>query len=115
AFMRWKPIPTHAMFDLSGAGGFLFTPIEIRDGKIKLTFLGNVKQVKEFLKGIESGGVTHRILSLTDAKFSPDSPLSRLTEKQRTILTAAYKRGYYDLPRKIESRKLAQELKLGDS
>ena len=52
---------------------------------------------------------------LTEANFSPDSLLSKLTEKQRKVLFAAYKLGYYDLPRRINSEKLAEKLNIGNS
>ena len=52
---------------------------------------------------------------MTEAKFSPDSPLNVLTEKQRRILIASYKLGYYDLPRKVGSRELAEKLGLHKS
>jgi predicted DNA binding protein len=114
-FIRGKPILSHTVFDLTGTGGYLFSPLELKDGKIKLTFLGSIKQIKNFLKIIESKGIHHKILSLMDAEFSPNSPLSRLTEKQRLILAMAYNLGYYDIPKKIDSRGLASRLNLNDS
>ncbi|MDA4112892.1 MAG: helix-turn-helix domain-containing protein [Thaumarchaeota archaeon] len=53
--------------------------------------------------------------SITDAKFSQDSPLSRLTEKQRRVLVTAYRLGYYDEPRRISSQELAKRMKVGSS
>jgi len=47
--------------------------------------------------------------------FQPISPLSQLTEKKREVLLAAYKLGYYDIPRKITSQELAERLCLVDS
>jgi predicted DNA binding protein len=40
------------------------------------------------------------------------SPLDRLTEKQRKIIISAYRLGYYDVPRKMHSEKLANRMKL---
>jgi predicted DNA binding protein len=53
--------------------------------------------------------------SLTDAEFSPHSPLSRLTEKQQKVFVTAYTLGYYDLPRRISLAQLAEELNLARS
>lgn len=50
-----------------------------------------------------------------DAKFSKDSPLSRLTEKQRKVLVTAYRLGYYDEPRRISSLELAKRLRVNSS
>jgi predicted DNA binding protein len=38
-----------------------------------------------------------------------------LTEKQREVLVAAHKLGYYEVPRKINSEQLAKKLGIGDS
>jgi predicted DNA binding protein len=88
---------------------------EMWSGKFRMTFLGNVNQIKNTLKTLDTTGIRHRILSMTDAKFTPNSPLNALTEKQRRILIAAYKLGYYDLPRKISSRQLSERLGLHKS
>jgi len=53
-----------------------------------------------------------KVVSLTDARFSSDSPLNALTEKQRRVLSTAYRFGYYNLPRTIDSEQLARKLKL---
>jgi predicted DNA binding protein len=77
--------------------------------------LGSEKQIKEFMEKIDALGVHYRVVLLADANFSPISPLSQLTEKQQEVLLAAYKWGYYDIPRKITSQELASKLGLGDS
>jgi hypothetical protein len=112
-FVRVKPKPS-PFFDYL-TGGYLFGPIEVRDGRVKLTFLGSAKQVKDYLKKVESKGLHYKLVSLTDAKFSPDSPLARLTEKQQTVLTTAFSLGYYDVPRRISSAQLARKLNLVSS
>jgi predicted DNA binding protein len=47
--------------------------------------------------------------------FSPISPLNQLTEKQREVLITAYKMGYYEIPRKLNSDELAKKLGLVNS
>jgi HTH DNA binding domain len=91
---------------------YLCPPIEFKDGKLKLTFVGNLNEVKKLLARAEQVGQKFEILSLTDATFSPDSILQVLTEKQRKILSTAYENGYYDVPRKIDSEELAQKLNI---
>ena len=100
---------------LRTAGGYIMTPFEIADGKGRLTFLGTNGQIRELLDSVEREGVHYRIVSIADAKFSPESPLSVLTEKQRRAVTVAYRLGYYDVPRRISSRQLAQKLRIGSS
>ena len=97
---------------LKRVGGYFTTPYEIRDGKVKVTFLGQPKEIRSFLKTIDKIGARYRVDLLTDAKFAPDSPISRLTDKQREALITAYNLGYYDIPRKIDTNELAQKLKI---
>lgn len=97
------------------AGGYLVAPFEIRDGRARISYLGSGKQIKAFLEGVERIGVSYKVASIMDAEFSQNSPLSRLTEKQRNVLVAAYRLGYYDEPRRISSSELARRMKVGSS
>jgi predicted DNA binding protein len=97
------------------AGGYLLPPLEIKNGRVRMTFMGNAKQVRILPEMLRRAGVRYKVLFLNDASLSPISPLGRLTEKQRRVLTTAYDMGYYDLPRKICSRELAKSLNIGSS
>ena len=81
-------------------GVYLAGPCEIRDGRIKIGILGETKQLKACIGLIDKMGVNYKVVSLTDAKFSPSSPLGFLTEKQRTVLVSSFEQGYYDMPKK---------------
>jgi predicted DNA binding protein len=94
------------------ASGYVSIPYEIRDGKVKATFVGNAEQIRRIREAIEEKGIRHKVLSLTDARFPPSSPLSRLTEKQQEVLIAAYRLGYYDLPKRVSSEELARRFKI---
>ncbi|MDA4116800.1 MAG: helix-turn-helix domain-containing protein [Thaumarchaeota archaeon] len=94
------------------AGGYLSIPYEIKDGRIKATFLGSAKEVRGVLDSLEKAALRYKVLSLTDARFSPDSPLSRLTEKQRKVILSAFNLGYYDVPRRVSSEGLARRLNI---
>jgi predicted DNA binding protein len=109
-YIRRKYLKQTGTYKIGTAPGYLSTPFEIRNGTVKATFLGSPKQVKNFLKNLEESGIPFKTLSLTDAEFSLDSPLDRLTNKQLQVLTAAYNLGYYDIPRRINSDGLAAKL-----
>jgi predicted DNA binding protein len=100
---------------LASFGGYLLTPLEIVDGKIRITFVGKPKQLKALLKTCEDIGLQYRVMLLSDAKFASTSPISNLTPKQKKVIIAAFKEGYYDIPRKIESRELSAKLGLKSS
>ena len=93
-------------------GMYPLLPFAVRDGKVRVTLVGDNEQVKAFL---ENRGVNFKVLSLTDAKFSPNSPISRLTEKQQEAISLAFRLGYFDTPRKVSADELAAKLGLASS
>ncbi len=114
-FIKHKPVPVDVVSSLfkSDVGYILST--EIHENKIKMTFLGTAKQIQDILSTIRQHGIRYKILSLTDAKFSFNSPLNSLTEKQRKVLITAYNLGYYSFPRRISTEQLAKKLNLHKS
>jgi hypothetical protein len=92
--------------------GYPCLPIEIKDGRVKVTFLGSANAVREFLEAFENVGLRYKLLLLTNARFPPNSPLGCLTEKQRKVIETAFNLGYYDTPKKIESKELARRLNI---
>jgi predicted DNA binding protein len=115
AFIRSGPSLSSVLSYIGIEGGYLFPPLGIGDGKVKFSFLGSELQIKEFMEKINAIGIKYRVVLLADADFSPVSVLNQLTQKQREVLIAAYKFGYYDIPRKITSEQLAKKLGLVDS
>ncbi len=104
------------MSDHIGTGeGYVISPFGFRDGRFKITFLGSQNQIRKFLGQVEDHGLSYKVVSVLDASFSPDSPLGRLTERQRSVLVSAFRLGYYDLPRKLNSDQLASKLDLVNS
>jgi hypothetical protein len=94
--------------------GYLSSPYEIMDGRLKIAFLGSTRVIKGFLGNITRAGLHCKVLSLTDARFSSSSPLSKLTGIQQRVILSAFELGYYDLPRRIDSRELAKRLKIAE-
>jgi predicted DNA binding protein len=94
------------------SGGYLSVPYEINDGRLKATFLGSAKEVRGVLDSLEKADLRYKVLALTDARFPQESPLSRLTEKQRRVILSAFSLGYYDVPRRVSSEGLAKRLNI---
>jgi predicted DNA binding protein len=109
-FYRSRPIRRLFSIISSVPGGYLSTPYEIRDGRLRITLLGNTRSLRIFLRTLQKVKLHPEIVSLTDAVFSLNSPLENLTEKQRAVIIDAFKHGYYDFPRKIGSEALAKKL-----
>jgi DNA-binding CsgD family transcriptional regulator len=115
--LRRRSRPGFLLGDIGGKprGGYLFGPISFRDGKIRLTFVGTQRDMKDLLANAEERGLQYRVVSIGDADFAEDSLLSRLTDRQRKILVLAYRLGYFDVPKKINSDELGQRLHLTGS
>lgn len=109
-FYRRRPIRRLLSIVSSIPGGYLSTPYEVRDGRLRITLLGRTGSLRAFLRTLQKAGLHAEVVSLTDAIFSLNSPLERLTDKQKTVIIDAFKNGYYDFPRKIGSEALAKKL-----
>ncbi len=114
-FIKHKPVPIDVTSALFKSDGGYIVSTEIHESRIKMTYLGTAKQIKEILDTIRQHGVRYKIISLTDAQFSLNSPLNGLTEKQRKVLITAFNLGYYSLPRRINTEQLAKKLNLHKS
>jgi hypothetical protein len=114
-FMRSGPSLTPFLSSRGIGHGYLFPPIGIDDGKLKFSFVGSQQQIKGFMEGMDRMGIHYRVVLLAGINFLPNSPLNQLTDKQREVLTAAYKLGYYDIPRKTTSQELADVMNMADS
>lgn len=109
-YYRKRPIRRLLSIVSSVPGGYLSTPYEVRDGRLRITLLGNNRSLRIFLKTLQKVGLHPKTVSLTDAVFSLNSPLEHLTEKQKNVIMDAFRSGYYDFPRKIGSEALAKRL-----
>jgi len=105
--------PRRQVFSLGEvSGGYVATPFEIRNGMLRINFVGSASEVKKFMKVIDKMWPHYKVASLMDASFALDSPLGALTEKQRRVLMTAFNLGYYDMPRKVDSEELARRLNI---
>jgi predicted DNA binding protein len=68
----------------------------------------NLKKISELFKKI---GTVNKI-SFVKSQYNEQTILSCLTDKQREILIAAKKNGYYSYPRKINSQELSKKIGL---
>jgi DNA-binding CsgD family transcriptional regulator len=86
-------------------------PTVFSHDKIICSVIGTEENLKRFLHSITfAGDIKH--VSYSKATYTEDSFLSCLTKKQREVLIAANKYGYYAYPRKITSEQLAKKVGL---
>jgi DNA-binding CsgD family transcriptional regulator len=96
--------------EVTGEGaGYLLGPLGYRDGKLRFSFVGNQRQIRNILEKAGFSGYRHRIVSLSEAQFGT-SPLDTLTRRQRAVLETAYELGWYEVPRRVTATKVARRL-----
>lgn len=95
--------------------GVYITRFQLTKATARATFVGDAKSIRSLLNDYGRRGISFKTVSLSDAKFSRDSLLGSLTDKQREVLVTAYKLGYYNLPRRISSDQVAKVLGLANS
>jgi hypothetical protein len=91
--------------------GYLLAPLGYRNGRLRYSFLGNERQIREILGKAGFSGYRYRVVSLKEARFFA-SPLDQLTRRQRLVLETAYQLGWYDVPRRVSSATVAKRLDL---
>lgn len=94
-------------------GAHLHPPFELTPKSWRITVLGTASQLRRFLTALRKLRIHYRVQSLGDADFPTSSPLGVLTSKQRETLVAAYRAGYYDVPRRVDSSRVAASLGRG--
>ena len=87
------------------------TPSIFKEEKMTLSVIGDEENLKKFLDVIKILGEVISV-SFKKATFNEQGILSCLTEKQKNILLAAKKNGYYTYPRKINSQELSEKIGL---
>jgi hypothetical protein len=78
--------------------------------RMKVEVIGKEVEMKKLLEYANKWSNTYKILGLTSVDTKAESPLSKLTVKQRQALLTAFALGYYDVPRRISSEDLSHHL-----
>ena len=109
---RRLPVPPKGVNPMAA---YLSVPWRIENGIGRATCLGSSRQIERLLRGLQNAGIAYKVISLTDARFSAKTLLSSLTGKQRRVLSEAFLKGYYDIPRKTRSDELATKLGISNA
>jgi predicted DNA binding protein len=89
----------------------LATPTIISEDKCTVTYMGENENLQKFLE-ILKPDVEITNMSFKKAVYERKDLLSVLTDKQKDIMLAAHKYGYYDYPKKINSERLSEKVKI---
>ncbi|UCE37475.1 MAG: helix-turn-helix domain-containing protein [Thermoplasmata archaeon] len=90
----------------------LSTPSIVTEDKCTVSYIGENENLTKFVELVKKYGGTITNMSFKKAVYQKQDIISILTDKQRDILIAANKHGYYDYPKKINSEQLAKKVNL---
>lgn len=91
---------------------FLEFPARLTEKTLSGTIVGTNGNINRFLSFAKAWGATYEVVSIRRYLPHVEGALSNLTPRQFNCMEAAVRLGYFDIPRKINSRELATELGL---
>lgn len=86
---------------------FFEFPIVNVKGRMTIPLVGTKENLKELLSHLKDLNVEFEVRSLTNYYFEGKDMLSSLTPSQYKCLEMAVEQGFFDIPKKANSRKLA--------
>lgn len=87
---------------------FFDLPMTFSQDKIQFKLVGSQKSINGYLAMLERLGMDYKIKALKDYDLIKTTELTGLTQRQKEIIGTAYELGYYNRPKKISSKKLAE-------
>ncbi len=91
---------------IQGTDCFLTHGVTTEDGSLLLKIMaGERKSLRDFVSKLEEDGCDIKIISLRDPEKE-----DLLTERQEEILRTAYEMGYFEYPKKVNIKTLADRL-----
>ncbi len=91
---------------MQGTDCFLTHGVTTEDGSLLLKIMaGERKNLRNFISKLEEDGCQVRIISIRDPEKE-----DLLTERQEEILRTAYEMGYFEYPKKVNIKTLAERL-----
>jgi predicted DNA binding protein len=87
-------------------------PSLISEDKVIVSFISDQKDMTRFVELVKAN--IGKVVNMTfkQSTYEKKDILSILTDKQREIMTAAYRYGYYDIPRRISSEQLSEKVSI---
>lgn len=93
-----------------GYGVSFEPPLEFTPETVRVTLVGSNSAMSHALAYLRRSHLRFETVSAGLFAGPRADPLSRLTERQREVLEAAFRRGYFDVPARVSTRALAREL-----
>lgn len=106
-----EPEETKGSFKESDLGLIHTIPTIVSAEKMTVSMMGERKNLSDFIEMMKNAG-TIRKMAFRRAAYQKADILAVLTDKQREVMVAAFRNGYYDYPRKISSKRLCRKVNI---
>ena len=106
-----EPEETKGQFQESDLGLVHTIPTIISPEKFIISMMGEQENLSNFVDMMKNVGTIQR-MSFRRAAYHKADILNVLTDKQREVMVAAFKNGYYEYPKKISSKALSQKVNI---
>jgi predicted DNA binding protein len=107
--VKQKPEDSERLFKEFDIDLIHSTPCMISEEKHTYSMIGEQKNIAKFIEQLKKYGNIGN-MRFQKAAYQKHDILTVLTDKQKDVLIAAKKHGYYNYPRKIKSEELAQKI-----
>ncbi len=108
---RWQSIPEI----FSGFDILLDLPLIYNTEKCVCSFVVREKDVEKLISSISELGTDFKIIKVRNIGHDSVKSLPYLTDKQKKVVILAKKLGYFEIPRRVSSEKLAEILGVSQS
>jgi hypothetical protein len=85
-------------------------PTVIAEDKFTTSVIGDRENLTRFVEVMRKTGVEILEMTFKRSMYHRQDILSVLTDRQREIIIAAHRFGYYDYPRKVNSKRLSERV-----
>jgi predicted DNA binding protein len=106
-----EPEETKGQFQESDLGLIHTIPTIISPEKLTISMMGEQENLSDFVEMMKNAG-TIRKMSFRRTAYQKADLLNVLTDKQREVMVAAFKNGYYEYPKKISSEALSKKVNI---
>jgi predicted DNA binding protein len=107
--VKQKPEDSEGLFKDFDLDLIHATPCIISDQKHTYSFIGDQKNISKLIEQLKKYGEVGN-MRFQKAAYQKHDIISILTDKQKDVLIAAKKYGYYNYPRRIKSEELAKKI-----
>lgn len=106
-----EPEETKGQFQESDLGLVHTIPTIVSPEKLTISMMGERENLSNFVEMMKNVGTIQK-MSFRRAAYQKADLLNVLTEKQREVMVAAFKNGYYEYPKKISSKALSHKVNI---